>query len=114
MELPSASDSRPEWIARRARLSKLPAPKNDELGRQKADRTTGELQFVTELVAMDDEGAEVIKVTTLGAAPKVTKRQMVTVTGLRVQHWAMEGRSGLSYRADAIAPVQAAAGRGAA
>lgn len=112
--MPSASDSRPERIARRARLSKLPAPKNDELGRQKADRTTGELQFVTELVAMDDEGAEVIKVTTLGAAPKVTKRQMVTVTGLRVQHWAMEGRSGLSYRADAIAPVPAAASRGAA
>ena len=96
-------------------VSKLPAPKNDELGRQKAGPgRTGELQFVTELVAMDDEGAEVIKMTTLGAAPKVTKRQMVTVSGLRVQHWAMEGRSGLSYRADAIAPVPAAASRGAA
>ena len=47
------------------------------------------------------------KVTTLGAAPKVTKRQMVTVTGLRVAHWAMEGRSGLSFRAESIVPVQA-------
>ncbi len=96
-------------------VSKLPVAKNDEAGRQKADRTTGELLYVTELVAMDDDGAEVIKVTTGGAAPKVTRRQMVTVTGLRVMHWAMEGRSGLSFRADSIAPVQApASARGAA
>jgi hypothetical protein len=96
-------------------VSKMPEPKNDENGRQKADRTTGELLFVTELVVMDDSGAEVIKVTTGGAVPKVTKRQMVTVSGLRVQHWAMEGRSGLSFRADSIAPVQTpAATRGAA
>ena len=96
----------------------MPEPKNDETGTQKADRTTGELLFVTEMVVMDDSGAEVIKVTT-GGAPKVTKRQMVTVTGLRVMHWAMEGRSGLSFRADSVVPVQppssaAASARGAA
>lgn len=94
-------------------VSKLPVAKNDEVGRQKADRTTGELLFVTELVAMDDEGAEVIKVTTGGAAPKVTRRQMVQVTGLRVMHWSMEGRSGLSFRAESIA-VPAPARSGAA
>lgn len=94
-------------------VSKMPAPKNDENGRQKADRTTGELQFVTELVAMDDDGAEVIKVTTGGAAPKVTKRQAVQVTGLRVMHWAMEGRSGLSFKAESIAPVRSGASAGA-
>jgi hypothetical protein len=48
-------------------VSKLPEPKNDENGAQKADRTTGELLFVTEMVVMDDSGAEVIKVTTGGA-----------------------------------------------
>ena len=96
-------------------VSKEPEPKNDENGRQKADRTTGELLFVTELVVMDDTGAEVIRVTTGGAAPKVGRRQTVTVTGLRVQHWAMDGRSGLSFRADSIAPVSApASARGAA
>lgn len=95
-------------------VSKLPVTKNDEAGRQKADRTTGELLFVTELVAMDDEGAEVIKVTTGGAAPKVTRRQMVQVTGLRVMHWSMEGRSGLSFRAESIAaPAQTPARAGA-
>lgn len=95
-------------------VSKLPEPKNDETGTQKADRLTGELLFVTEMVVMYDSGAEVIKVTT-GGAPKVAKRQMVAVTGLRVMHWAMEGRSGLSFRADSVAPVQApASARGAA
>ncbi len=59
-------------------VSREPLPKNDNDGRQKADRDTGELLFTTELVAMDDTGAEVIKVTTAGE-PKVTKRQMVAV-----------------------------------
>ena len=96
-------------------VSKTPEPKNDENGRQKADRTTGELQFVTELVVMDDTGAEVIKVTTGGSAPKVDRRQAVAVKGLRVQHWAMDGRSGLSFRADSIGAVPApASARGAA
>jgi hypothetical protein len=95
-------------------VSKEPQPKNDEAGQQKADRRTGELLFVTELVAMDDDGAEVIKVTTGGTAPEVTKRQLVQVTGLWVQHWAMEGRSGLTFRADSIAPTRTSAPRGAA
>lgn len=94
-------------------VSKLPAPKNDENGRQKADRLTGELQYVTELVAMDDDGAEVIKVTTGGAAPKVTRRQAVQVTGLRVMYWAMEARSGLSFKAESITPVRTGSGAGA-
>lgn len=95
-------------------VSKVPAAKNDENGRQKADRTTGELLYVTKLVAMDDDGAEVIKITTGGAAPKVGKRQMVTVTGLRVAHWAMEGRSGLTFKAESIVAVRSGAASGAA
>lgn len=62
-------------------VSRAPAPKNDNDGRQKTDRETGELLHVTELVAMDETGAEVIKVTTAGA-PRVTKRQPVTVLKL--------------------------------
>jgi hypothetical protein len=63
---------------------------------------------VTELVAMDDDGAEVIKVTTGGAMPRVVKRQVVQVTGLRAVPWSMEGRSGLTFRAESIVPVKAA------
>jgi hypothetical protein len=47
-------------------VSRAPQPKNDNDGRQKTDRETGELLHVTELVAMDETGAEVIKVTTAG------------------------------------------------
>jgi hypothetical protein len=36
-----------------------PQPKNDNDGRQKTDRDTGAPLHVTELVAMDDTGAEV-------------------------------------------------------
>jgi hypothetical protein len=99
-------------------VSRAPEPKNDEGGRQKADRRTGELLYATELVAMDDAGAEVIKVTTAGL-PKVGKRQLVRVAGLVAVPWVIDGRSGLTFRAESIAPAgpagkQAGAGSGAA
>jgi len=94
-------------------VSKAPEPKNDGEGRQKADRGTGELLYVTEVVAMDDSGAEVIKVTTAGE-PKVGKRQMVAVTGLVALPWAMDGRSGVAFKADALAPAKGAAAGAAA
>jgi hypothetical protein len=47
-------------------VSRAPQPKNDNNGRQKTDRETGAPLHVTELVAMDETGAEVIKVTTAG------------------------------------------------
>jgi hypothetical protein len=90
-------------------VSRAPEPKNDGEGRQKADRGTGELLYVTEVVAMDDSGAEVIKVTTAGE-PKVTKRQMVAVAGLIAVPWAMDGRSGVAFKADSVAAVKAGAG----
>jgi hypothetical protein len=74
-------------------VSRPPAPKNDNDGRQKADRETGAPLHVTELVAMDNTGAEVIKVTTAGE-PKVTKRQLVTVLKLVATPWNIDGRGG--------------------
>jgi hypothetical protein len=91
--------------------SRAPEPKNDGDGRQKADRATGELLYVTELVAMDDAGAEVIKVTTAGM-PKVGKRQTVTVTSLVAVPWVIDGRGGVTFRAESIAPAGAAAKQG--
>jgi hypothetical protein len=89
-------------------VSREPLPKNDQDGRQKADRETGELLYVTELVAMDDAGADVIKVTTAGT-PKVSKRQAVSVRRLVANPWVIEGRGGVAFSADTIAPVSAAA-----
>ena len=85
-------------------VSRAPQPKNDNDGRQKTDRETGELLHVTELVAMDETGAEVIKVTTAGQ-PRVTKRQPVTVVKLVATPWNIDGRGGVAFRADAIVPV---------
>jgi hypothetical protein len=89
-------------------VSRAPEPKKDGDGRQKADRDTGELLYTTELIAMDDTGGEVIKVVTAGE-PKVVKKQSVKVTGLVVTPWAVDGRSGLSFRAESITPVKGAA-----
>ena len=88
-------------------VSRAPAPKNDAEGRQKADRETGALLYVTELVAMDATGAEVIKVTTVGE-PRVVKRQFVTVLKLVATPWTIEGRGGVAFRAEAITPVPTA------
>jgi hypothetical protein len=85
-------------------VSRAPLAKNDGEGRQKADRDTGELLYVTELVAMDDSGAEVIKVTTAGQ-PRVAKRQLVAVRGLVANPWNVEGRGGVAFRAHSIDPV---------
>lgn len=87
-------------------VSRAPQPKNDAEGRQKADRETGTPLYVTELVAMDTTGAEVIKVTTAGE-PKVIKRQFVTVLTLVATPWTIEGRGGVAFRAEAIIPVPA-------
>jgi hypothetical protein len=93
-------------------VSREPLAKNDNEGRQKADRDTGELLYTTELVAMDDGGADVIKVTTAGV-PKVAKRQTVAVRGLVANPWNVDGRGGVAFRADSIAPLTAGAGANA-
>ena len=84
-------------------VSRAPQPKNDNDGRQKTDRDTGAPLHATELVAMDDTGAEVIKVTTAGE-PKVTKRQLVTVVKLVATPWNIDDRGGVAFRANSITP----------
>ncbi|MGH3755071.1 MAG: hypothetical protein ACRDRP_20725 [Pseudonocardiaceae bacterium] len=85
-------------------VSRAPQPKNGNDGRQKSDRETGAPLHVTELVAMDDTGAEVIKVTTAGE-PRVAKRQLVMVVKLVAMPWTIDGRGGVAFRADGIVPV---------
>ncbi|MGH3925081.1 MAG: hypothetical protein ACRDTT_19835 [Pseudonocardiaceae bacterium] len=87
-------------------VSRAPTPKNDNDGRQKTDRETGAPLHVTEVVAMDETGAEVIKVTTAGE-PRVAKRQLVTVVRLVATPWTIDGRGGVAFRADAIIPIPA-------
>jgi hypothetical protein len=91
-------------------VSRAPQPKNDNDGRQKTDRETGELLHVTELVAMDETGAEILKVTTAGQ-PRVTTRQPVTVLKLVATPWNIDGRGGVAFRAEAITPLPTTAAR---
>jgi hypothetical protein len=97
---------RMQFLATRA-----PEPKTDQEGRQKRDQRTQEPLWQTELVALDADGAEVIRVST-AFEPKVTPGQYVQVGELVASPWSMGDRSGVAYRAQKLAamqPVQPAA-----
>jgi hypothetical protein len=85
-----------------------PKPKNDMEGRQRTDRMTGTPLFVTQLVKIDEEGAEVVAVTTPGA-PKVAQGAEVRPVSLVAIPWQQGQRSGVAFKADAIEPAQAPA-----
>ena len=97
---------RMQFLATRA-----PEPKTDQDGRQKRDQRTQDPLWQTELVALDAEGAEVIRVST-PFQPKVTAGQYVQVGELVASPWAMGDRSGVAYRASSLTLMQpATAGR---
>jgi hypothetical protein len=94
---------RVQFLATRA-----PEPKTDQEGRQKRDQRTQELLWQTELVAIDGDGADVIRVAT-AFEPKLTPGQYVQVGELVATPWAMGDRSGVAYRSASLAPMPAAA-----
>ena len=69
----------------------------------------GEVLWRTQLVALGDGEAEIIRVAVPGD-PKVGQGEMVTVDGLTAQPWEMDGRSGTSFR---CAAIRSSAARGA-
>lgn len=62
----------------------------------------GEVLWRVELVAFGGGEAEVIRVAVAGD-PNVPEGERVRVEGLTAHAWEMEGRSGMSFRAQAIA-----------
>ena len=72
---------------------------------QKVDRDTGRPQWVVEVLAMDSERGEVIRVTVTGDQPKVSQGHVVTFTELEAIPWANNGRNGVAYRAASIQPA---------
>jgi hypothetical protein len=92
-------------------VTQVAQEKQDEKGRQKADRNTGELLWTVQVLAIDsrdDKGGELLKVTVAGQPPKVTMNQAVSLPELEAMPWATNGRSGVAYRAKSITPAQAA------
>lgn len=88
-------------------VTREPGPKLGQDGKPKADRRTGELLFVVQVMALDGTGAEVITVTVAGHLPNVAVGHHVNPVELEAIPWATDGRSGTAYRAKSLDPVPA-------
>ena len=75
-------------------------------GQQKMNRATNQPEWVVEVLAMDTERGEVIRVTVTGDQPKLTQGQTVRFEDLEAFPWNNNGKDGVAYRAASIQPVQ--------
>jgi hypothetical protein len=73
-------------------------------GQQKLDRATKRPEWAVEVLAMDSERGEVIRVTVTGDQPRVSQGQVVSFSELEAIPWANNGRNGVAYRAASIQP----------
>jgi hypothetical protein len=84
-------------------VTKDPIAKNDgQSDRQKTERGTGRLMWSTQVFVLDDDGGEVITITTAGEKPNVKVGQELAVSKLEALPWATNGRSGVAFRAEEI------------
>ena len=74
-------------------------------GKQKMSRASQLPEWVVEVLALDSERGEVIRVTVAGDQPKVNQGQPVRFEELEAIPWANNGRDGVAYRAAAIHPA---------
>src|SRR5215472_6809985 len=87
-------------------VTKRPEPRKDYgKDQQKMDRDTGRPQWVVEVLAMDAERGEVIRVTVAGDEPRVRQGQPVVFADLEAIAWTNNGKSGVAYRAASIQPA---------
>ena len=80
-------------------VSKDPVEKTDQNGRQRTERDTGRPMWSTQVFVQDEDGGEVITITTAGEKPNVKVGQLVTPIQWEAIPWATNGRSGVAYRA---------------
>ena len=76
-------------------------------GRQKVERGTGRPMWSTQVFVLDDDGGEVIAITTAGEKPNVRVGQLVSLSKLEALPWATNGRNGVAFRAEEIKAVSA-------
>jgi len=86
-------------------VSKDPVEKTDQNGRQRVERGTGRPMWSTQVFVLDDDGGEVITVTTAGEKPNVKVGQPVSLFKLEALPWATNGRNGVAFRAEEIKAV---------
>jgi hypothetical protein len=89
-------------------VTKAPEPRRD-FGKteQKVDRDTGRPQWVVEVLALDSERGEVIRVTVAGDQPRVNQGQPVRFDALEAIPWSNNGRAGVAFRAASVQPAAA-------
>lgn len=80
-------------------VSKDPEPKKDQNGNQRSDKGTGRLMWSTQVFVLDENGGEVITITTAGEMPNVKVGELVAVEQLEAIPWATNGRNGVAFRA---------------
>ena len=83
-------------------VTKDPTEKLEQNGRQKVERGTGRPMWSTQVFVLDDDGGEVITVTTAGEKPNVKVGQELAVSKLEALPWSTNGRSGVAYRASEV------------
>ncbi len=90
-------------------VTKAAEPKTEFGGtQQKVDRATKRPEWVVEVLAMDSERGEVIRVTVTGEQPKVNQGQPVAFSELEAIPWTRDGKNGVAYRAFSIQPYSQA------
>jgi hypothetical protein len=90
---------------KQVQATKESEPKNDQNGNQRSEKGTGRLMWSTQIFVLDENGGEVIAVTTAGEKPNVTAGQLVTIEQLEAIPWATNGRNGVAFRAVSLKPV---------
>ncbi len=83
-------------------VSRDPMEKTEQNGRQRVERGTGRPMWSTQVFVLDDDGGEVITVTTAGEKPNVKVGQLVSLSKLEALPWATNGRNGVAFRAEEI------------
>ena len=83
-------------------VSRDPMEKTEQNGRQRVERGTGRPMWSTQVFVLDDDGGEVITVTTAGEKPSVKVGQLVSLSKLEALPWATNGRNGVAFRAEEI------------
>ena len=91
--------------AKQVTETREPAEKMEQNGRQKTERGTGRPMWSTQVFVLDDDGGEVITITTAGEKPNVKVGQVVAVSKLEALPWATNGRNGVAFRAEEIKAV---------
>jgi hypothetical protein len=87
-------------------VTKAAEPKTEfGSGQQKMNRASKLPEWTVEVLAMDSERGEVIRVTVTGDQPKVSQGQTVRFEELEAIPWANNGRNGVAYRSATIQPA---------